>query len=63
MPNFKKSRGFKMHGTEFYGKSPFTKKPRYIAPQNMSGPGAYFSNTAKVLGHKIGGLFKKKNKK
>ena len=52
---------FKMKGTQFYGKSPFTKKPpRYIAPQNAGGPGRYFSNTAKVIGHKIGNIFRKK---
>mgnify|MGYP003152195356 CR=1 FL=1 len=49
---------FKMRGF-----TPFTKRePRYIAPQNMSGPGAYFKNTVKYLGSKIGNLFKKKKK-
>ena len=37
MPNFKKSSGFKMRGTEFYGKSPFKKekdkKRRYLNPK------------------------------
>ena len=61
MPNFKKSSGFKMHGTQFYGKSPFKKeKPTYRGPETFKGPGAYFKNTAKVIGSKIGGIFKKK---
>jgi hypothetical protein len=47
-PNKKTGEGFP------YKAKPFRddKETKYIAPQNMPGPGSYFKNTAKFLGGK-----------
>ena len=44
---------FKMKGF-----SPFT-QPKYRDPSTFKGPGGYIKHTAKVIGSKIKGLFRK----